>query len=93
MGSPDEVLKSWGVYRVLAQGESWKLKVLTLNPSSSTSKQSHNSRAEHWYFPKTGEYRFVDKGEIHQLCNETTEPLTVIELQVGYCDEGDIVRY
>ena len=36
---------------------------------------------------------FIPKGQRHRLCNETTEPLKIIEIQYGEeCIEEDIVR-
>ncbi|NBP57241.1 hypothetical protein EBU71_12050, partial [bacterium] len=35
----------------------------------------------------------ISKTEWHQLCNETTEPLKIIEIQYGdRCEEEDIER-
>ena len=36
---------------------------------------------------------FIPKGQWHRLCNESTEPLKIIEIQYGEeCIEEDIVR-
>ena len=42
---------------------------------------------------KKFENLFIQKGQWHRLCNETAEPLKIIEIQYGDdCVEEDIVR-
>ena len=43
---------------------------------------------------KANESIYIHVGQKHRLANETEEPLTVIEVQIGdYLGEDDIVRY
>ena len=45
----ERVVKSWGTYEVLAVGDGYKVKLLTLNPyPARTSFQRHAHREEHW---------------------------------------------
>lgn len=90
--SSELVKRLWGSYEVLAEGPGYKVKKLILDPGKSTSLQSHDRRCEHWIFPKTNQYRFVDRREKHQL-TAGPEGLTVIEVQTGECEEEDITRY
>lgn len=40
-----------------------------------------------------GEHIFIPKGYVHRLANEGSEPLQIIEVQIGdYLGEDDIVR-
>lgn len=105
----------WGYYRVLhEQGQSVKLKELTVDPGKCLSMQRHKDRAEHWFVAEgiatvyslnrstdvelKGVYNKFDslhisKTEWHQLCNETDDPLKIIEIQYGdNCIEDDIER-
>jgi mannose-6-phosphate isomerase-like protein (cupin superfamily) len=48
---------------------------------------------EHIGFYKKFDYIFIDNNQWHRLCNETTEPLKIIEIQYGEnCVEEDIER-
>lgn len=48
---------------------------------------------EHLGYYKKFDYLFIDKGQWHRLCNETSEPLKIIEIQYGEnCVEEDIER-
>ena len=84
-------------------------KILHVNPKSELSLQSHDRRSEHWivlegnahvqrnrdiFNLKKDESIYLDKKEKHKLCNKCTEPLKIIEVQIGdYLEEDDIVRY
>lgn len=91
--SSELVNRDWGHYEVLYEDIGFKVKLLTVNPHSQTSLQSHNQRAEHWIYPHGDKYTFVPVGEKHILKNETNKVLQVVEVQTGVCDEGDILRY
>lgn len=41
--------RQWGWYRVLDEGEGYKVKELWIEPGKSLSMQRHFQRAEHWY--------------------------------------------
>lgn len=43
--------------------------------------------------PSKHQYTFINLNEWHQLCNETEQPLKLIEIQYGdHCEEDDITR-
>lgn len=103
------VKKPWGEYQVLAEGDGWKTKSLTINPGQKLSLQSHKQREEHWVIAKgaatvtlgtrqtnllANDTVFVAAGEIHRISNNSAEDLIVIETQLGsYLGEDDIIRY
>ena len=86
-----------------------KVKELTVNPGKRLSMQRHQHRAEFWFVAEgTATVKWDEHGhtttkvyqtekiyqnEWHQLVNETTAPLKIIEIQYGViCDESDIER-
>jgi mannose-1-phosphate guanylyltransferase len=104
-----EAHRPWGVYTVLEDEPSFKVKKIKVKPNGKLSLQSHKHRAEHWVVVKgeatimndgkeiklqENESTFIEKGHKHQLMNLTQEPLEIIEIQSGdYLGEDDIVRY
>lgn len=90
--SSEIVKKKWGEYKVLYE-DGFKVKLLTLLPGKSTSLQKHFKRNEHWVFPETDEYKFVNVGQTHKLENNSDRILKVVEIQTGQCFEEDIERY
>lgn len=54
-----------------------------------------NCSSDHYLIGKYSKHEslHIDKLQWHQLCNETDEPLKIIEIQYGEdCDEEDIER-
>ena len=103
------VKRPWGAYTVLEEGPAFKIKRIEVNPGGRLSLQSHERRSEHWVVvagiatvTKDGvvttllrnQSTFVPVGTKHRLENLGTEPLHIIEVQVGdYLGEDDIHRY
>ncbi len=103
------VRRPWGTYTVLEEGPGFKIKRIEVRPGGRLSLQSHKFRSEHWvvvsgiatvtrdgerYLVKPNESTFIPIGAKHRLENEGTEPLQIIEAQVGErVDESDIQRY
>lgn len=101
--------KPWGNFTILASGWGFQIKLLTVNPQSSTSLQSHQYRSEHWVIIKgiskitkgsehlelsQNESVFIPAGERHRIENHTGEVVQIIEVQMGtYYGEDDIIRY
>ena len=101
--------RPWGCYKNFFKGENFLLKELIVNKKSSISLQKHYHRAEHWtiisgkpkitigkkiFFKKINETVFIPKGSIHRLENIYSEPVKIIEAQLGnVLKETDIVRY
>lgn len=108
MGS-DKVIRPWGHYAVLAEGENFKVKRIAVDPGASLSMQSHVHRSEHWVVLEgtacvvlgdetvhlgSNESTFVPAGARHRLSNPGKVPLIIVEIATGvYLGEDDIVRY
>lgn len=101
--------RPWGSYTVLAEGNGYKVKRITVKPGEKLSLQMHYHRSEHWtVINGTGQLTLDDKviifrenestyipiGVKHRLENPGQLPLTIIEVQNGkYLGEDDIVRF
>lgn len=100
--------RPWGRFYVLSDQEGMKVKQLEISPGQSISLQTHANRTEYWTVVRgTGTLKLgntvtdvepgsmfcIPKGERHQVRSVGSETLTVIEVQVGICDESDIIRH
>jgi len=101
--------RPWGTYEVLASGEGYLVKVLSVLPGAILSLQSHNHRSENWTIVQgmaritldgetldkvTGEGVHVPVNSLHRIENPGTEVLRIVEVQMGaVLDESDIIRY
>ena len=99
--------RPWGAWELLAMGPNYKVKRLVILPGQRLSLQYHHHRSEHWVVVQ-GQALVVRDGEqmwlnpddttyipvrgIHRIANPGTEPVVIIEVQVGQCLEDDIVR-
>lgn len=104
-----KVHRPWGSYTNLEEGESYKIKRVTVPPKRRLSLQMHHHRSEHWvvvtgcaevtigeatYLLRNGESTFVPAGTVHRIANPGLLPLELIEVQIGeYTGEDDIVRF
>ncbi|HHL40382.1 MAG TPA: mannose-1-phosphate guanylyltransferase/mannose-6-phosphate isomerase [Deltaproteobacteria bacterium] len=102
------VERPWGWYKVLEEGEGFKVKRIGVRPGCRLSLQYHRSRSEHWVVVRgtarvrcgdrvldleANESVFIPRGELHRLENSGAGPLEVVEVQSGdYLGEDDIVR-
>lgn len=102
------VQRHWGIYTILEEGPTFKVKRLEIKPGASISLQFHHYRNEHWVVVQgtarvtrgseeitlqTNESTYVPQGTIHRLANPGPELLEVIEVQTGaYLGEDDIIR-
>jgi len=100
--------RPWGSWHVLDEGPGYKVKRIEVLPHSRLSYQTHEHRAEHWVvvagkatcvldgestIAGPGDCVEVAVGQPHRICNDTDEPLVIIEVQRGdYCGEDDIRR-
>jgi len=100
--------RPWGNYRVLAVGEKFVVKEITVNSGGILSLQRHQHRAEHWIIISgeavvtldcneiplgKDESVFIHKTAWHRIENRAFEPLIFIEVQTGdILDEADIER-
>jgi mannose-1-phosphate guanylyltransferase len=103
------VVRPWGSYTVLQEGEGFKIKRIEVKPKQALSLQMHHHRSEHWVVVSgmarvvnglhdltlnANESTFIPAGHQHRLVNEGSEMLVLIEVQCGsYVGEDDIVRF
>lgn len=101
--------RPWGSYTVLAEGDGYKVKRITVKPGEKLSLQMHYHRSEHWtvingtgkltldekvIIFRENESTYIPIGVKHRLENPGQLPLTIIEVQNGkYLGEDDIVRF
>ena len=105
-----KVNRPWGSYTVLEEDpEGFKLKRIEVAPGARLSLQSHAHRSEHWVVVSgtatvtngdevitvhKNQSTYIPIGTKHRLENLGTEPLHIVEIQVGaYLGEDDIQRY
>jgi mannose-6-phosphate isomerase-like protein (cupin superfamily) len=100
--------RPWGRYEVLEERPGFKVKVLEIKPGSRLSLQRHARRGEHWVVVAgvadvvcgeqelqlaRGEHIHIPPQTNHRLGNSGSQPLAIIEVQLGdYLGEDDIVR-
>ena len=101
--------RPWGWFKTISNGDNFKVKILHVYPKEALSLQSHQHRSEHWvvvtgtatvvrndeeFTVQENESVYIHVNEKHQLRNETSDELVLIEVQTGeYFCEDDIVRY
>lgn len=106
--NPPRVYRPWGYYEDIDAGDRFRIKRVTIDPGAKLSLQKHRHRAEHWVVVSgiakvrrgddtlllhENESTYIPLGVVHCLENSGTEPLQVIEVQLGrYLGEDDIVR-
>ncbi|MEH6344474.1 MAG: mannose-1-phosphate guanylyltransferase/mannose-6-phosphate isomerase [Bermanella sp.] len=104
-----DVCRPWGSFKVLAQGQGYLVKQLSVEAYSQISLQSHAHRREHWVVIEgrgkveidgvisclsKGQSVSIDQQSHHRLSNPYADILRIIEVQTGsYLNESDIVRY
>lgn len=100
--------RPWGTYQTLILENGYQLKQITVNPKGILSLQKHAKRSEHWVVVKgqptitiddvakvynVGDHIFIPIGVLHRMANFTSEPVIIIEVQIGsYLGEDDIIR-
>jgi mannose-1-phosphate guanylyltransferase len=104
-----EVLRPWGSYDSIDNGERYQVKRICVKPGEKLSVQMHHHRAEHWIVVSgtasvtigetttlvtENESVYIPIGEVHALENPGKILLELIEVQSGsYLGEDDIVRF
>lgn len=98
--------RPWGTFEVLIDEENYKVKRLHIRPGQAISLQYHENRVEYWVIvdgrgtviiedvmgnAESGNSFIIGKKEIHRV-EASEEGITIIETQLGKCDEEDIVR-
>ena len=101
--------RPWGGFEVLKDTDTFKSKVVIVNPGQQISYQSHSKREEHWMIvegtgvvilndeeiPVTrGSYVKIPLQAKHRIRNTGNVVMKFVEVQLGtYFGEDDIVRY
>lgn len=91
--------RPWGFYKTTVMNNYFQSKVISVNPRSQLSLQSHSHREEHWIVAhgvgtvqldqsilevKCGSSIFIPKGCKHRLTNiDENESLIITEVQIG----------
>jgi mannose-1-phosphate guanylyltransferase/mannose-6-phosphate isomerase len=104
-----KIVRPWGWYHIIDEGEFFKVKRIQVKPGASLSLQMHRHRSEHWVVVKgiaqiqngektlslkENESTFIPQGQKHRLSNAGIESLEIIEVQSGsYLGEDDIIRF
>ena len=105
-----KVNRPWGSYTVLEEDQDgFKIKRIEVAPGARLSPQSHKQRSEHWvvvsgaatvtngekvFTVHKNQSTYIPIGTKHRLENCGSEPLHIVEIQVGdYLGEDDIQRY
>lgn len=104
----DRDYRPWGWFERLSVSASYQVKILHVYPGESLSLQRHEHRSEHWVvingqatvvqderesILRANESVFIPVGQKHQLRNEMSDELEVIEVQTGSSfAEDDIIR-
>ena len=98
--------RPWGSYEILLDEPTYKVKRITVEPQQQLSLQYHNFRDEHWTIVegtgivrvgedhinvKVGDRVLIPKLSIHRATAQD-DRLVFIEVQLGKCEEEDIVR-
>lgn len=100
--------RPWGTYTLIQEDARFKIKRIVVDPGQRLSLQLHHHRNEHWIVIRgiakvnvgnrevmihENESFYAAKSELHQLENPGTDPLELIEVQIGdYIGEDDVVR-
>lgn len=103
-----KVSRPWGTYQDIDRDDGFRAKRIVVHPGGRLSLQRHRQRSEHWIVVKgtahvtidgietvltRNQSTYVSIGATHRLENKGTEPLHMIEVQVGdYVEEDDIER-
>lgn len=100
-------VRPWGEYVVISHGDGYQVKVITINPNSRLSLQTHKHRAETWFIldgvaditlgdvqfvGRAGDTFYVPVGMVHRI-GASNQTVRFLEVQTGtYFGEDDIVR-
>jgi mannose-6-phosphate isomerase-like protein (cupin superfamily) len=98
--------RPWGWFEIIQEEPGYKIKKLFVEAGKRLSLQKHKLRDEHWMVLSgigiaevdskeinlaSGNHVFVSNNSQHRIC--AIEDLTLIEVQLGICDENDIIRF
>lgn len=91
-------VRPWGGFTTLLQRPGLKIREVELDPRAALTLQRHAGRDEHWLVVSgrasvrlgdrllelgPGEWLKVERGVLHRLANAGSEPLRLVEIQLG----------
>jgi mannose-6-phosphate isomerase len=102
-----KVEKPWGRFEQYTHNLLSTVKIITVDPGGTLSRQYHHHRDELWVvldpgasvelgdevlFPTPGEKLYIPRETVHRLSCVGEQPVRILEVSFGEFDEGDIVR-
>ena len=99
--------RPWGSFENLLDEDGYKVKKIIVNPNQRLSLQLHQMRSEFWHILSGGGFMQVGGEQyeiaagdtvqipvlqVHRVICGQDDPLVILELQTGVCDEDDIIR-
>lgn len=103
-----ETYSPWGSADLVADGQRFKVKKVTVKPGGKTAMQKHYHRAEHWivvsgtakvmkgseeFLLSENQSTYIPVGVSHAIENPGKLPLEIIEVRSGsYLEEDDVER-
>ena len=102
-----KVDKPWGRFEQYTHNLLSTVKIITVAPGGTLSRQYHHQRDELWVvldpgakvelgdqvlYPEPEEKLYIPRETIHRLSANGDEPVRILEISFGEFDEDDIVR-
>jgi mannose-1-phosphate guanylyltransferase/mannose-6-phosphate isomerase len=102
-----KVEKPWGRFEQYTHNLPCTVKIITVEPGGTLSRQYHYRRDELWVAldpgarvelgeqvlsPAPGEKLYIPRETIHRLSCDGDQPVRILEVSFGEFDENDIVR-
>ena len=102
-----KVDKPWGRFEQYTHNLPSTVKIITVAPGGTLSRQYHHRRDELWVVldagahveldgevlsPEPEEKFFIPRGTVHRLSSKGDRPVRILEVSFGEFDEDDIVR-
>jgi len=102
-----KVDKPWGRFEQYTHNLPCTVKIITVAPGGTLSRQYHHHRDELWVVldpgakvelgdevlsPIPGEKLYIPRETVHRLSCVGEQPVRILEVSFGEFDEGDIVR-
>ena len=102
-----KVDKPWGRFEQYTHNLPSTVKIITVAPGGTLSRQYHDHRDELWVIldrgaqvqlgeevlePEAGEKIFIPRGTVHRLSTAGESEVRILEISFGEFDEEDIVR-
>ncbi len=99
--------KPWGSFEQYTHNLPSTVKIITVAPGGTLSRQYHHHRDELWVVldpgariemdgkdlsPEPGEKLYIPRETVHRLSAEGEEPVRILEISFGEFEEEDIVR-